>query len=214
MSCKAAPNMIPASPQKFSVHVVDDDASVRTAVSRLLSAAGYEANVYASAGEFALAQNESLTGCVLLDVRMPGPSGFDLQSSLARNANRLPIIFLTGHGDIPMSVRAMKAGAVDFLTKPVQPDELLAAVKSAVEGEAEERRRRMTLSSRAETLTEKEKEVFQRVTAGQPNKVIAAEMQIGERTAKAYRAQVMLKMHASSLAHLVQIAEEMRHLAI
>jgi FixJ family two-component response regulator len=129
----------PVPPEKQIVHVVDDDESLRTAMSRLLRAAGYEARTYASAGEFVLARDAEMTGCVLLDVRMPGPSGLDLQDSLARNGDPLPIIFLTGHADVPMSVRAMKAGAVDFLTKPVEATTLLAAVESALAKGAQER---------------------------------------------------------------------------
>jgi len=192
------------------VHVVDDDESLRTAMTRLLSAAGYAVRSYASAGEFALAYSEDLTGCVLLDVRMPGPSGLDLQASLARRANPLPVIFLTGHGDIPMSVRAMKAGATDFLTKPVQGSELLAAVHAALQLEAASRRERVQGQARQErlaSLTGKEREVYQRVTTGQPNKQIAAETGMAERTVKAHRAEVMRKMGANSLAELVHIAE-------
>lgn len=192
------------------VHVVDDDESLRTAMTRLLNAAGYAVRAYASAGEFALAYDDDLTGCVLLDVRMPGPSGLDLQASLARKSNPLPIIFLTGHGDIPMSVRAMKAGATDFLTKPVQGSELLAAVQSALQAEAAGRRERgriQDLQGRLTSLTAKEREVYHRVVTGQPNKQIAAETGMAERTVKAHRAEAMRKMGANSLAELVHTAE-------
>lgn len=195
------------------VHVVDDDESLRTAMSRLLTAAGYAVRTYASAGEFALARNGEISGCVLLDVRMPGPSGLDLQDSLARNADPLPIIFLTGHGDIPMSVRAMKAGAVDFLTKPVESAALLAAVELALRRGAEaqsERRNVRAWRERWESLSPREREVFERVTVGQPNKQIAGEIEAAERTVKAHRARVMEKMGAASLAELVHIAEQLR----
>ena len=202
------------SSEKASVHVVDDDDSFRTAVARLLRAAGYEVRTYASAGEFALAYDASLSGCLLMDVRMPGPSGLDLQASLSRLHNPLPIIFLTGHGDISMSVRAMKAGAVDFLTKPVQRVELLRAVKTALAHEAEGRSKWERLRAwreRLARLTLREREVFDRVTAGQPNKQIASETKSAERTVKAHRAQVMEKMGAGSLAELVHIADELHH---
>lgn len=198
--------------RKEIVHVVDDDESLRTAVARLLRAAGYEVRTYASAGEFALMRDVESRGCVLLDVRMPGPSGLDLQAALTRSDDALPIIFLTGHGDIPMSVRAMKAGAVDFLTKPVQRVELLAAVKTALEREARTQAERASLRiarEHFESLTAREREVFVRVTAGQPNKQIADELHVAERTVKAHRSQVMEKMGAASLAELVRIAQQL-----
>lgn len=199
---------------KSMVHVVDDDESLRTAVSRLLRAAGYEVRGYASAGEFSLAMNDELSGCILLDVRMPGPSGLDLQAALNRSGRSLPIIFLTGHGDIPMSVRVMKAGAADFLTKPVQRGELLAAVRSALEQEEvtrEEREQLRLWRERLGSLTQRERQVFDRVTAGQPNKQIADELHAAERTVKVYRAEAMRKMGASSLAELVQMSVALRH---
>jgi FixJ family two-component response regulator len=202
--------MNPAAAEREIVHVVDDDESLRTVVSRLLRAAGYEVRVYASAGEFALARNPDLRGCVLLDVRMPGPSGLDLHAALVREDDPLPVIFLTGHGDIPMSVRAMKAGAVDFLPKPVHRAELLAAVKVALARDTESRSTRQRLKDlrhRYENLTAREREIFARVAAGQPNKQIAADLEMGERTVKAHRAQVMEKIGAESLAELVHAAD-------
>lgn len=196
------------------VHVVDDDESWRIAVSRLLRAAGYEVCTYASAGEFALGLDQGLNGCLLLDVRMPGPSGLELQASLARHGLSLPVVFLTGHGDIPMSVRAMKAGAIDFLTKPVQSAQLLAAIDTALARDADNRRTRayrQECQDRLDRLTPREREVFERVIAGQPNKQIAAELNAAERTIKAHRARVMEKMEAASLADLVRLAEQFRH---
>jgi FixJ family two-component response regulator len=193
------------------IHVVDDDDSVRTGVVRLLQAAGFEARGYASAGEFLLGRSDrNAPGCVVLDVRMPGPSGLDLQDALARLEEPLPIVFLTGHGDIPMSVRAMKAGAVDFLAKPVSRDTLLASVRTALARDAETRAAReglRLLRARYETLTPREREVFAGVVAGKLNKQIAADLGTAERTVKAHRAQIMGKMQVASVAALVHVAD-------
>jgi FixJ family two-component response regulator len=194
------------------VHVVDDDDSLRTAVLRLLRAAGFQVRGHASAGEFLLAQPGNGPGCVVLDVHMPGPSGLDLQTAFEERDDALPIVFLTGYGDIPMSVRAMKAGAVDFLTKPVQREALLNAVRNALARDAENRNARDGLGllrSRFETLTAREQAVFTSVVAGKLNKQIAAELGISERTVKAHRAQVMAKMQVTSLAKLVHVAEKL-----
>jgi FixJ family two-component response regulator len=183
-------------------------------VQRLLQAAGYEVRGYASAGEFLLGRTDrDAPGCVVLDVRMPGPSGLDLQEALARLEVPVPIVFLTGHGDIPTSVRAMKAGAVDFLTKPVSREALLAAVRSALGRDAETRAARARLHawrSRYSSLTPREREVFAGVVAGKLNKQIAAELGTAERTIKAHRAQVMEKMQVASLAELVHVAEQLQ----
>jgi FixJ family two-component response regulator len=196
-----------------TIHVVDDDDSLRTAVMRLLKAAGYEVRGYASAGEFLLAKPGSAPGCVVLDVRMPGPSGLDLQAAFAELDDALPIIFLTGHGDIPMSVRAMKAGAVDFLTKPVERVALLAAIQNALTRDAEHRAARgraSALHARYEAMTPRERAVFALVVVGKLNKHIATELGISERTVKTHRAQVMEKMHVTSLAELVHVAEQLQ----
>ena len=192
--------------EKPIVHVVDDDVSVRKALSRLL-------RPYSSAGDFALAAREKRRGCVLLDVKMPGPSGLDLQDVLAQEEEPLPIIFLTGHGDISKSVRAMKAGAVDFLTKPIDGQILLGAIRTALARDraAQTSHEQMReLRERFETLTPREREVFELVVAGKLNKQIAAELNMAERTVKAHRAQVMTKMRATSLADLVHIDDRMR----
>lgn len=196
------------------VHVVDDDDSVRTAVVRLLQAAGHEARGYSSAGEFLLGRSDrDAPGCVVLDVRMPGPSGLDLQAALGRLAVPLPIVFLTGHGDIPMSVRAMKAGAIDFLTKPVSRDALLTAVETALGRDAQTRAARARvhgLRARYDTLTPREREVFAGVVAGKLNKQIAADLGTAERTVKAHRAHVMEKLNVASVAELVHVAEQLK----
>ena len=195
------------------VYVVDDNDSLRKALMRLLCAAGYEVRGYASAGEFILSDRDNRRGCVLLDVRMPGPSGLDLQEALAKEEEPLPIIFLTAHGDVPTSVRAMKAGAVDFLTKPIKREVLLNAVRAALARDVrlhtshEELRE---LRMRFANLTPREREVFDLVVAGRLNKQIAGELGISERTVKVHRAQVMTKMRAKSLAELVHLADKMR----
>jgi FixJ family two-component response regulator len=198
--------------EKPVVHVVDDDDSLRKAVTRLLNAAGYDVRAYSSAGEFALAIRDNRRGCVLLDVRMPGPSGLDLQEALAREDEPLPIIFLTAHGDVPTSVRAMKAGAVDFLTKPIKRDVLLNAVRTALARDARlhtSHEQLRDLRMRFEKLTPRERNVFELVVAGRLNKQIAVELGMAERTVKAHRAQVMAKMQVTSLAELVHVADRL-----
>ena len=200
------------SPDRQIVHIVDDDESFRTAVSRLLQIVGYEVRGYASAGDFLISRPGDARGCILLDVNMPGPSGLDLQAALADHGIDLPIIFLTGHGDVPMSVRAMKAGAVDFLTKPVEREPLLRAVHEAHARDAGAREagnRRRAQQARYDRLTPREREVFAGVIAGKLNKQIAADIGAAERTVKAHRAQVLLKMQAGSVADLVRAATEL-----
>ena len=200
--------------EKPIVHVVDDDDSLRKAVARLLHAAGYDVRAYASAGDFALAGREkNKRGCVLLDVRMPGPSGLELQEALAREDEPLPVIFLTAHGDVPSSVRAMKAGAVDFLTKPIKRDVLLNAVRVALARDMclhASRKQLRDLRARFARLTPREKEVFDLVVAGRLNKQIAVELGMAERTVKAHRGQVMTKMQVTSVAELVHLADKMQ----
>jgi FixJ family two-component response regulator len=198
--------------EKPVVHVVDDDDSLRKAVTRLLNAAGYDVRAYSSAGEFALAIRDNRRGCVLLDVRMPGPSGLDLQEALAREDEPLPVIFLTAHGDVPTSVRAMKAGAADFLTKPIKRDVLLNAVRTALARDARlhtSHEQLRDLRMRFEKLTPRERNVFELVVAGRLNKQIAVELGMAERTVKAHRAQVMAKMQVTSLAELVHVADRL-----
>jgi FixJ family two-component response regulator len=194
------------------VHVIDDDDSVRKAVARLLKAAGHVVQSYANAGEFLLALPTAVPGCLVLDVRMPGPSGLELHAALKRLDNLWPVIFLTGHGDIPMSVQAIKAGAIDFLTKPVQRQALLAAVDHAFDAlkkSHEQRQLSEHLRACYESLTDRERETFHHVVEGKLNKQIAISLGIAERTVKYHRAQVMEKMQVASLAELVRAAEEL-----
>ena len=195
------------------IHVVDDDDSLRSALQRLLAAAGYRVKTYASAGEFLLDPPADAPGCMLLDLRMPGPSGLDLQEALARHGIRLPVIFLSGQGDLATGVRAMKAGAVDFLSKPVEREPLLAAIARALQADAAQRAARgaeAELQARFAQLTAREREVFELVVAGRLNKQIADALGIAERTVKAQRAQVMAKLGAANAAELGRIAAQLR----
>jgi FixJ family two-component response regulator len=204
------------SPDSATIHLVDDDDSFRRAVSRLLLAAGFVVRGYSSAAEFLLARADEEPGCVLLDVQMPGLDGLELQAALAKQGAGLPVVFVTGHGDIPMSVRAMKTGAVDFLTKPIKKEALLQAVEAALARNAEQRNaseRSREVREQFTALSSRECEVFERVTAGKLNKQIAAELGLAERTVKAHRANVMEKFQAASLAELVHIAAELRAVA-
>jgi len=195
------------------IHVVDDDESLRMALLRVLDAAGFEARGYASTGEFLLHPLPDRPGCLLLDVQLPGPSGLELQAVLQQHGVSLPVVFLTGHADVPSSVRAMKAGAVDFLEKPVERDTLLGALRRALARDAAHRAARdETARVRAlfATLTPREREVFDRIVAGKLNKQIADELGTSERTVKAQRAQLMLKLGADSAAGLGSLAEQFR----
>lgn len=196
-----------------TVYVVDDDASFRTAMTRLLRAGGYAVQTFKSAAEF-LEQllPRDLPGCVLADLRMPGQSGLDLQALLAKADNPIPVIFLTGHGDIPTTVRAMQHGAVDFLTKPVKKQNLFGALQRALARAAEvreERERIAKLRARFDVLTPREREVLAHVISGKLNKQIAADLGTGERTIKAHRASIMDKLQVQSVAELVRLAQEL-----
>ena len=194
------------------IRIVDDDEAFRTAISRVVRAAGFEVREFASAGDYLLAQSEDEHGCLLLDLRMPGPSGLDLQRALSRKENSIPIVFLTAHGDISASVRAMKAGAADFLVKPVKRDTLLSAIRTALAKDEEQRGARtelIELRSRYNSLSSRERDVLRHVVAGRLNKQIAAAIGASERTVKAHRARVMSKMHATSVADLVRAADRL-----
>ncbi|WP_407178804.1 response regulator transcription factor [Bradyrhizobium sp. STM 3562] len=192
------------------VFIVDDDESVRIALSNLLHSVGLEVQEFASAAELLRSKLPEVASCLVLDIRLPGLSGLDLQLELAKANIRVPIIFMTGHGDIPMSVRAMKGGAVDFLTKPFRDQDMLDAVATAIERDRRRREaERSLLGLRAlyESLTDREREIFSLVVAGLMNKQIAAEIGVAEITVKIHRGRVMKKMGARSLADLVRMAE-------
>jgi FixJ family two-component response regulator len=192
------------------VYIVDDDPEVRRALSRLLRAAGYSTRSFGSASEFLVSSEARMSaGCIILDLAMPVLNGLELQQCLTASGCHRPIIFLTGNGDISKTVRAMKAGAVNFLTKPVDEGELLAAVDEALRIDAAERAAwstRASISERLSTLTQRERQVFEQVVAGKLNKQIAAELGIVEKTIKVHRARVMRKMQASSVVELVHLA--------
>ena len=193
-----------------SVFVVDDDVSVRDSLRNLLRSVGLKVETFSSAQEF-LSSGSSGPGCLVLDVRMPGLSGLDLQLLLAERQRRLPIIFLSGHADIPMSVRAIKAGAVEFLTKPFRDQDLLDAVRLAIDRDLQNHGRDQEIAelrARYTSLTQREHEVLQCVLRGRVNKQIAAELCISESTVKLHRGRLMHKMKAASLADLIRMAQQ------
>ena len=193
-----------------SVFIVDDDAAVRRALSRLIKSAGYRLNSFGSAREFLASEcRRQSPACLVLDVRLPDLGGLDLQSELRKANANLPIVFITGHGSIPMSVKAMKSGAVDFLSKPVKDTDLLRAVEQGLARAADEDAQREEIDSiqcRIDTLTPREKEVMTLVVQGRLNKQIAFELGTAEKTIKVHRARVMDKMNVDSLAELVRLA--------
>ncbi len=194
------------------VHVIDDDASWRTSMARLLAAAGYGVALYESAEQFLASAPADAPGCILLDMRMPGLTGLQLQQRLVDMRRPLPIIFLSGHGDIPTSVLAMKAGAEDFLTKPVGTETLLDAVANAIVRDRDARARSQQLDalrSRVDTLTPTERKVFALVVRGMLNKRIAAELGTAERTIKWHRQHIMQKLQLDSVAELASFAERL-----
>jgi FixJ family two-component response regulator len=196
-----------------SVFVVDDDASVRDALSSLLRAVGWQVRSFASAIDFLRHERAPTPSCMVLDVRLPGVSGLELQRMLAERGDRLPVIFMTGYGDIPMSVQAMKAGALEFLSKPFRADVLLAAVEAGVQRDASELHQRAELAAireRIQTLSAREREVMDLVVKGMLNKQAAARLTIAEATVKVHRRHVMEKMGTQSLPDLVRMVERVR----
>jgi len=193
------------------VFVIDDDLSMRTAIKELIEAVGISCQTFGSGQELLNATLPDVPSCLVLDVRLPGLSGLNLQRELTARSIHIPIIFITGHGDIPMSVQAMKAGAVEFLTKPFRDQDLLDAIEQATERDRSARRQQTEireLRERSEALTPRELEVMRLVVAGLLNKQIAAELGISEKTVNVHRAQVMQKMQADSLAELVRMSEK------
>lgn len=197
------------APSEF-VYVVDDDGCVRGATVRLLRTAGWRTECFSTAAEFVRHVRPDVPSCLVLDVQMPGLTGLDLQQELQRSGSALPVVFITGYGDIPMSVRAMKAGAVDFLPKPYDADSLIAAVRQGLERDAKNRAvvtQASELRQRERTLSPREHEVFALVVQGLLNKQIGARLGVTEKTVKVHRGHLMRKMGALSLAQLVRMAE-------
>ena len=196
-----------------AVLVVDDDPSVRRAIKRLVESVGLQAEMFGSAHEFLQAKRPDVPSCIVLDIRLPGTSGLDFQQELAEANIPVPIIFITAHGDVPMTVRAMKAGAVEFLTKPFRDQDLLDAIQIALERDRARRQRETeiaVLRERFESLTPREREVIAMVVAGRLNKQIAAEIGTAENTVKVHRSRAMEKMQAQSLADLVRMVERLQ----
>jgi len=195
------------------VFVIDDDASIRQALKSLIRSAGLEVEIFGSVQEFLQAKRPDVPSCLVLDIRLPGISGLAFQRKLAEDNNPIPIIFITGHGDIPMSVRAMKAGAVEFLTKPFRDQDLLDAIRVALERDRTRLQHESEIAAlreRFESLTPREREILPLVTSGRLNKQIAAALGTSEITIKVHRASVMRKMQAESFADLVRMAGRLR----
>jgi len=210
VTVRSAPPHSTTSAEEAIVFVVDDDASVRQALSNLFRSVGLQVETFGSAHEFLQSTLPNAPSCLILDIRLPRLSGLDFQAELAKADIRIPIIFMTGHGDIPMTVRAMKAGAVDFLTKPFRDQDMLDAVTAAIERDRnnrDEAKAHSDLQALFAALTPRERQVMKLVTAGLMNKQIAAEIGLAEITVKIHRSHIMRKMGAKSLPDLVRMAE-------
>jgi FixJ family two-component response regulator len=210
VTVRSAPPHSTTSAEEAIVFVVDDDASVRQALSNLFRSVGLQVETFGSAHEFLQSKLPNAPSCLILDIRLPRLSGLDFQAELAKADIRIPIIFMTGHGDIPMTVRAMKAGAVDFLTKPFRDQDMLDAVTAAIERDRnnrDEAKAHSDLQALFAALTPRERQVMNLVTAGLMNKQIAAEIGLAEITVKIHRSHIMRKMGAKSLPDLVRMAE-------
>lgn len=194
--------------QEPTVFIVDDDAAIRFAMQALMESVDLPHEIYDSADEFLASEPAQRPGCLVLDIRMPGLGGLELQQELIDRDNSLPIIFITGHGDVPMAVEAMQKGAVDFIQKPFRDQELLDRIRKALatdEERREKRQQRSAVQARLDKLTKREREVFDLVVTGKPNKIIAFELDVSQRTVEIHRARVMDKMQAKSLADLVKM---------
>ena len=203
--------MTSQSEHNATVFIVDDDPAIRFAMEALMESVNLHHEIFASADEFLDKLSEQRPGCLVLDIRMPGLGGLELQEELIRRGNTLPIIFITGHGDVPMAVEAMQKGAVDFIQKPFRDQELLDRIRDALatdQHRREEQQHHEEVAHRLEKLTNREREVFDLVVTGKPNKVIAYELGVSQRTVEIHRARVMEKMGAGSLAHLVRMVIE------
>jgi FixJ family two-component response regulator len=210
VTVRSAPPRSTANAEEAIVFVVDDDTSVREALSNLFRSVGLQVETFGSAHEFLQSKLPNVPSCLILDIRLPRLSGLDFQAELAKADIRIPVIFMTGHGDIPMTVRAMKAGAVDFLTKPFRDQDMLDAVTAAIERDRNNRDEAKALSDLQAlfaTLTPRERQVMNLVTSGLMNKQIAAEIGLAEITVKIHRGHIMRKMGAKSLPDLVRMAE-------
>jgi two-component system response regulator FixJ len=195
-------------PKTPTIYVVDDDDSMRQAIALLLRTVGYTPVVFSRPSDFLAKYDPNVHSCVVLDIRMPEMSGLEVQQQLNRSGAILPVIFITGHGDIPMAVQAMKDGAFDFLTKPFRDQDLLDRINNALKQDAENRaaiEKHADLRRRAESLTPREREVFELIVEGKANKVVAIDLGLSERTVEIHRANVMEKMGARSIAHLVKM---------
>ena len=200
--------MAPQTEQSSTVFIVDDDAAIRFAMQALMDSVNLSHEIFASGDEFLEIMADQRPGCLVLDIRMPGLGGLELQEELIKRGNTLPIIFITGHGDVPMAVEAMQKGAVDFIQKPFRDQELLDRIRDALATDEERREAQQhhaEVAGRLDRLTNREREVFDLVVTGKPNKVIAYELGVSQRTVEIHRARVMEKMQARSLADLVKM---------